>query len=330
MLVNLGTPDAPSPSAVRRYLAEFLWDPRVVESPRWFWWLALHGVILRIRPGKVAKAYQAVWTDAGSPLLAISQQQANCMQLAMNKRSDVRIEVALAMRYGNPSIDAGLKSLREKGVQKLLVLPMYPQYSATTTASVYDAVFDVMKTWRQVPELRLIRDYHVTAGYIAALKQSVEQYWQTHGRADRLLMSFHGIPKRYCTAGDPYHRQCLATGHLLAEVLGLTEAEFAITFQSRFGREEWLKPYADHTLKEWGSGGTKSVQVVCPGFSADCLETLEEIADQNKEIFLNAGGESFAYIPALNDSDAHIDALADLVLKHMQGWLVKDSGQESK
>lgn len=320
VLVNLGTPDAPDAGAVRRYLAEFLWDPRVVEAPRWLWWLALHGFILRFRPGRVAKAYQAVWTEKGSPLLAISKQQGERMQSVLNDSSSIPIDVAIAMRYGNPSIASVLKIMADRGVQKLLVLPMYPQYSATTTASVYDAVFEAMKTWRQVPELRLIRDYHDDAGYLDALRQSVEAYWRQHGRADRFLISFHGIPKRYVVAGDSYHSECLATGQSLATALDLKEDEFAVTFQSRFGREEWLQPYTDHTLKQWGSEGVKSVQVICPGFSADCLETLEEIAEENRNYFLAAGGESFAYIPALNASELHINALSELVLKQMQGW----------
>ena len=321
LLVNLGTPDAPDTAAVRRYLAEFLRDPRVVEAPRWLWWFALHGFILRVRPSRVAKSYQTVWTEAGSPLLVISRQQAERLQTVLDCRCSTSVHVAMAMRYGNPSIESVLQSLRDKGVQKLLVLPMYPQYSATTTASVNDAVFAEIKRWRQVPEIRLIRDYHDDAGYLNALKLSIEAYWQQYGRADRLLMSFHGIPKRYCTAGDPYQKECLASGQLLAASLGLREDEFAITFQSRFGREEWLKPYTDHTLKEWGARGIKSVQVVCPGFSADCLETLEEISEQDRDIFLSAGGENFSYIPALNASESHIDALAGLVLRHMQGWV---------
>ncbi len=320
LLVNLGTPDEPTPAAVRRYLAEFLWDPRVVEMPRWLWWFALHGIILRVRPGKVARAYQSVWTDTGSPLLAITRRQSECLQAVLDTQHQAPAEVAIAMRYGNPSIASALKDLRDKGVQRLLILPMYPQYSATTTASVYDAVFDELKTWRRVPELRLIQTYYNDAGYIQALKASVEQYWQQHGRAERLLMSFHGIPKRYITAGDPYHFESLETGRLLAEALGLGETDYAITFQSRFGRGEWLKPATDHTLNEWGKSGVKSVQVVCPGFSADCLETLEEIDEQNRNFFLKSGGESFAYIPALNDSGDHINVLAQLVLQHLQGW----------
>jgi ferrochelatase len=330
LLVNLGTPDEPTPAAVRRYLAEFLWDPRVVEMPRWLWWPALHGIILRVRPGKVARAYKTVWTDAGSPLLAITRRQGECLQAELDTQSSVPADVAIAMRYGNPSIASALNEFRDKGMQRLLILPMYPQYSATTTASVYDAVSDELKTWRRVPELRLIQTYYNNANYIQALKVSVKQYWQQHGRADRLLMSFHGIPKRYIKAGDPYHFECLETGRLLAEALGLKKSDYAITFQSRFGRDEWLKPATDHTLVEWGKSGVKSVQVICPGFSADCLETLEEIDEQNRNLFLTAGGESFFYIPALNDSSDHVSALAKLVVQHMQGWQEKEAGSQGQ
>lgn len=320
LLVNLGTPDAPTADAVRRYLAEFLWDPRVVETPRWLWWLILHGVILRIRPRRVARAYQSVWTDAGSPLLAITRRQGEKLRGVLGQQHNAPVEVAIAMRYGKPSIASVLEELRKKQVRRLLVVPMYPQYSATTTASVYDAVFDVLKAWRWVPELRMVQHFHDHPDYLGALRASVEQHWQEQGRAERLLMSFHGIPKRYFMAGDPYHCECLKTGRLLAESLGLDESDYAVTFQSRFGREEWLKPYTDHTLKDWGRSGVKSVQVVCPGFSADCLETLEEIAQQNRDIFLKAGGKSFQYIPALNDSGVHIEALAAVVNEHIRGW----------
>ncbi len=329
LLVNLGTPDAPTASAVRRYLAEFLWDPRVVEAPRWLWWLALHGVILRIRPGKVAKAYQSVWSEAGSPLLVYSQQQGEALQAALNRQGNTAMPVEVAMRYGNPSIRAGLEALRAQQVKRLLVLPLYPQYSATTTAAVYDAVADVFKTWRCLPELRVVKHYPGNAAFIDALKTSVEIYWQTHGRADRLLMSFHGIPERYVEAGDSYYEECLQTGRLLAEALALGDGDYAITFQSRFGREEWLKPYTDQTLKAWAQAGVRTVQVVCPGFSADCLETLEEIAEQNRDIFLQTGGESYAYIPALNASPEHIEVLRLLVEQHTQGWAEQTREQDA-
>ncbi len=320
LLTNLGTPDAPTPAALRRYLSEFLSDPRVIEAPRLIWWLALHGVILRIRPPRAAHAYRKVWTDEGSPLLAISRRQTAALQLSLEQRCKGSVRVALGMRYGTPSIAAALDELRQAGAQRLLVLPLYPQYSATTTASTFDAVADVLKTWRLQPELRFINHYHDNPGYIRALADSVRAYWAEHGEPERLMFSFHGLPKRYLLAGDPYHCGCHKTARLVAEQLGLTDARWLLTFQSRFGREEWLRPYCDHTLREWGAAGVKRVDVLCPGFPADCLETLEEIEQQNRDIFLKAGGGEYHYIPALNDSAGHIDMLSELVLQHAQGW----------
>jgi ferrochelatase len=320
LLVNLGTPDAPTPEAVRRFLAEFLWDPRVVEMARPLWWLILHGVILRLRPSRVAKAYQTVWTEDGSPLLSIAKKQAHAVREQLSGQAGCSLEVALAMRYGNPSIEQALDELRGKGMQRLLVLPLYPQYSATTTASIFDEVFRVLSGWRWVPELRLIQHYHDHPAYIDALAASVTEHWNRHGRPDRLLMSFHGIPRRYFNAGDPYFCECQKTGRLLAERLELQESEWQLTFQSRFGREEWLRPYTDHTLKDWGKRGVARVDVVCPGFSADCLETLEEIAEQNRELFLHAGGKEFRYISALNERLDHARALSRLLVEHMHGW----------
>ncbi len=320
LLVNLGTPDAPTPEAVRRFLAEFLWDPRVVEMARPLWWLILHGVILRLRPHRVAKAYQTVWTEDGSPLLSIAKKQVPAVRDALSKQTGGRIEVALGMRYGNPSIEGAMDELRSKGMRRLLVLPLYPQYSATTTASIFDEVFRVLTGWRWVPELRLIQHYHDYPPYIDALAASVREHWERHGRPDRLLLSFHGIPRRYLDAGDPYFCECHTTGRLLAERLELQDGEWQLTFQSRFGREEWLRPYTDHTLKAWGKQGIGRVDVVCPGFSADCLETLEEIAEQNRELFLHAGGKELGYIPALNDRADHAQALSLLLARHMQGW----------
>jgi len=320
LLVNLGTPDAPTPQAVRRFLAEFLWDPRVVEVPRPLWWLILHGVILRVRPARVARAYQTVWSEAGSPLLAIAKKQAQAVREELARQPGGGVEVALGMRYGNPSIEQAMGELRARGARRLLVLPLYPQYSATTTASIYDEVFRVLTGWRWVPGLRMIQHYHDYPPYIEALAASIREHWQSHGRPDRLLMSFHGIPRRYLDAGDPYFCECQKTGRLLAERLELQDAEWKLTFQSRFGREEWLRPYTDHTLKEWGQQGLGRVDVVCPGFSADCLETLEEIAEQNRELFVHAGGRELHYIPALNDRADHVRMLSRLLTKHMQGW----------
>ena len=320
LLVNLGTPDAPTPQAVRRFLAEFLWDPRVVEVPRALWWLILHGVILRVRPGRVARAYETVWGEDGSPLLAISRKQTEALRDELARQLGPGVQVALGMRYGNPSLRQAMDELRAHGVRRLLVLPMYPQYSATTTASIFDEVFRVLSGWRWVPELRTVQHYHDYPPYIEALAASVREHWQNHARPDRLLMSFHGIPQRYFDAGDPYFCECQKTGRLLAERLDLQEGEWQLTFQSRFGREPWLQPYTDHTLREWGSQGVKRVDVVCPGFSADCLETLEEIAEQNRELFVQAGGAQLHYIAALNDRPDHVRMLSRLVAEHMQGW----------
>jgi ferrochelatase len=326
LLVNLGTPDAPTPKALRRYLAEFLWDPRVVELPRPLWWLILHGVILRLRPPRSARAYRKVWTEQGSPLLVISQRQRSALQAALDERVPGGSPVELAMRYGRPAIRDALAALRRAGVRRLLVLALYPQYSATSTASVFDAVVDELKTWRWLPELRFVNRYGDDAGYIQALRERIERHWSGHGRGERLLFSFHGLPRRCLLQGDPYHCQCHGTARRLAEALGLDETRWRVAFQSRFGREEWLRPYTDQVLRDWAGEGVRSVDVVCPGFAADCLETLEEIAMQNRAVFLQAGGERFAYIPALNDEPAHIQALSELVMRHMQGWPELEAG----
>lgn len=320
LLVNLGSPDQPTPSAVRRYLAEFLWDARVVDTPRWLWWPILHGIILRIRPRRSARAYQKVWTDQGSPLVAISILQARAIEKTLQNRFRGNVIVDLAMRYGNPSIKDGLNALRKAGARRLLILPMYPQYSATTTASVFDEVTDALKGWRWLPDLRIINHYHDHPKYIAALAGSIRQHWQQHGRAEKLLFSFHGIPQRYVDSGDPYFCHCHKTARLTAEALQLQADEWQLVFQSRFGREPWLQPYCDKTLQQLPAQGIKSVEVICPGFSADCLETLEEINMENRHLFLKAGGETFHYIPALNDRDEHIDALSEILTAHSFGW----------
>lgn len=320
LVTNLGTPDAPTPEALRRYLGEFLWDPRIVEMPRPLWWLILHGVILRIRPRRAARAYATVWGEDGSPLLAISKRQAAALQLSLQERFPGPVKVVLGMRYGNPSLATALDELRHANVRRLLVLPLYPQYSASTGASTFDAVADVLKRWRWLPEPRFVMQYHDHPAYIDAAAASIRAYREQHPGEAKLLFSFHGLPKRFLMSGDPYHCQCHATARLIAERLGLHKDSWQVAFQSRFGREEWLKPYTDHTLKAWGKAGVERVQVVCPGFSADCLETLEEIAEQNREVFLHAGGKQYEYIPALNDSADHIDALTKLIRDHTQGW----------
>jgi len=317
LLTNLGTPDAPTKASVRAYLKEFLWDPRVVEEPRWKWWLILNGIILNIRPARSAAAYKKVWGHDGSPLLAISRKQQAKLQQLLQERAGDNVHVELAMRYGNPSIKAGLEVLRRKNCRKIIVLPLYPQYSATTTGSTFDAVADVLKTWRRVPELHIIDAYHDHPAYIAALSNSIKSYWQEHGEPEKLLMSFHGIPERYFKAGDPYPCHCRKTVRLVRENLGLDEERASIAFQSRFGVEPWIQPYADETLKAWGKAGLASVDVVCPGFAADCLETIEEIGMENRDYFLESGGTQYRYIPALNDNDAHIDALAQVVMQRL-------------
>lgn len=320
LITNLGTPDAAETGALRRYLKEFLWDPRVVEIPRPLWWFILNGVILRIRPSRSARTYRTVWTDEGSPLLVLAREQVAGIRDRLMSRLSGRVEVVLGMRYGNPSIASALAELKAKNVARLLVLPLYPQYSASTTASTFDALAAVLTRWRLIPELRFISRYHDEAGYIEALAASVREHWAAHGRGEHLLMSFHGVPRRYLDAGDPYHCQCLKTGRLLAERLELKEGSWSQTFQSRFGREEWLKPYTDATIRALGGSGLKRIDVVCPGFSADCLETLEEIAMQNAEFFHEAGGETLSYIPCLNSRPDHLDFLADLAMRHLQGW----------
>ncbi len=319
LLANLGTPDAPTPQALRRYLAEFLWDSRVVEIPRPLWWLILHGVILRVRPSKSAHKYQTIWTPDGSPLLTISRRQAAALAEILAKRCPGPVRVALGMRYGNPSIAAALAELRAAGAQRLLVLPLYPQYSAATTASTFDAVAAELRTWRWLPELRFVAQYHDDPGYLDALanRMSADRAEQP---GERLLFSFHGLPKRNLLAGDPYHCQCHKTARRVAERLGLAPEQWAVAFQSRFGRAEWLQPYTHALLTDWAKAGVKSVDVACPGFAADCLETLEEIALENRQTFLDAGGERYRYLPALNDTPEYIAALVGLIERHTAGW----------
>jgi len=310
LLANLGSPDAPTTAAVRRYLKEFLWDRRVVEMPRPVWWLILNGIILNTRPRRSAHAYEKIWTPEGAPLITISRRQAAALESAMRQKND-GVEIAVGMRYGNPSIRSGMEELRGRNCGRIVVIPMYPQYSAATTASTFDAVADVLKTWRHVPEVRFITGFHDHPGYIAALAASVETAWRS-GRPNKLVVSFHGMPKRCIDLGDPYYDECAATARLLAAKLGLPDNGWIMTFQSRFGRDEWLKPATDDMLRALARDGAKSVDVICPGFPADCLETLEEIAIQNRDIFIAAGGVKYRYIPALNDDAAFIDALADI------------------
>jgi len=321
LITNLGTPDEATPSAVRRYLDEFLSDPRIVETNRLIWWFVLHAVILRIRPKPVAKNYQKIWTGEGSPLLVISRKQKQLLQQAIEPHFKGKVRVELAMRYGNPSIKDALLRLKEAGAQRLLVLPLYPQYSATTTASTFDAIADELKTWRWLPEFRMVQHYHDHDAYIQALVNSITSFQEKNGQPEKLLFSFHGLPQKYLDQGDPYFCECHKTARLVAEKLGLKQNQWILAFQSLFGREEWLKPYAKNTLINWAEEGVKNIQVVCPGFSADCLETLEEIQVENRDYFLNAGGEKFEYIPALNDEPEHIGMMGQLVKQHAANWL---------
>ena len=319
LLVNLGTPDAPTPAALRRYLAEFLADPRVVEIPRLVWWPILHGVILRTRPAKSARKYASIWRPEGSPLQVYSERQAVMLRGYLGERGHP-VRVRHAMRYGNPSVASVLDELKAAGATRILVVPMYPQYAGATTASAIDAVGAWTRRTRALPELRFVNRYHDDPGYIAALADRVRAHWQANGRPERLVLSFHGVPKRTLMLGDPYHCECLATARLLREALGLPEDELLVTFQSRFGKAEWLQPYTEPTLIDLARRGVRSVAVMCPGFSADCLETLEEIDQEVRAAYLGAGGAEYHYIPCLNDSHAWIVALADLVIRHLQGW----------
>ncbi len=319
LLCNLGTPEAPTTPALRRYLAQFLADPRVVEIPRLAWALILHGIILRVRPAKSAAKYATVWTAEGSPLKVWTEKQAKLLQGQLGERG-LRVRVAHAMRYGQPSIGQTLDALKREGVRRVLVLPAYPQYSGATTASVIDDVSRWALKTRHLPELRFVNRYHDDPAYIAALAKTVREHWQRDGRAEKLVMSFHGMPERTLRLGDPYHCECLKTGRLLAEALSLRDGEWLVTFQSRFGKAKWLQPYTEPSLVKLAQSGVKSVDVICPGFSADCLETLEEINQEAREAFLHAGGQRFGYIPCLNDHPAGMRALAQLAERHLQGW----------
>lgn len=323
LFCNLGTPDAPTPGAVRRYLAEFLGDRRVVEIPRTLWLPLLYGVILPLRSSKSAAKYASIWMPEGSPLKVWTERQATRLQGWLGEHGH-RVTVAYAMRYGNPSIASQLQALKEAGATRILVLPAYPQYSATTTASTIDAVGRWAAGTRHVPELRFVNRYHDDRGYLSALAASVQRHWQDNGRADHLVMSFHGVPERTLLLGDPYHCECLKTGRLLAQWLGLEDGGYSITFQSRFGKAKWVEPFTEPTLQALARKGVQRVDVVCPGFPADCLETLEEIAQEGRDAFLAAGGKAFRYIPCLNADDAWIGALGGIAERHLAGWPTRE------
>jgi protoporphyrin/coproporphyrin ferrochelatase len=324
LLCNLGTPDEPTPKAVRRYLAEFLSDRRVVEIPRLLWLLILHGIILRFRPAKSAAKYASIWTPQGSPLKVWTERQAKMLQGWLGQRNHL-VKVRWAMRYGSTSIASQLDAMKLDGVTRVLVVPAYPQYSATTTASVFDAVYAWAQKTRALPELRFVNHYHDDADYISALAASVQRHWKANGRPDQLVMSFHGVPERTLHLGDPYHCECFKTARLLGEKLGLRKEQYKVSFQSRLGRAKWLEPYTEPTLIAMGQAGVERVDVICPGFTSDCLETLEEINIEAREAFLKAGGKEFHYIPCLNDDPEWITALCNLTQRHLQGWPTQDA-----
>jgi ferrochelatase len=321
LLTNLGTPEAATPRALRPYLKQFLSDPRVVEVPRLLWWLILNGIILNVRPARSAKAYETVWTSDGSPLLLHTREQAAGVGERLQRRFGERVVVDFAMRYGEPSISSRLQSLLDRGVRQLLVMPLYPQYSGPTGGSTFDALADDFSRRRWLPDLQFVASYHDHPQYIAAVADSIRRHREQHGSAERLVFSYHGEPRRYLDEGDPYHCHCQKTTRLVAEALGLGPDDYLTSFQSRFGREEWLKPYTDETLRELARSGVRSVQVVCPGFSADCLETIEEIGVENRDYFLEEGGERYEYIPCLNEDEAHLDFISDFVSQRLFPWL---------
>ena len=317
LLTNLGTPAAPTADALRPYLKEFLSDPRVIELPKWKWWPILHGIILRVRPAKSAKLYASVWTPEGSPLMQISRAQTAKLQNHLATAAPGDVSVKLAMRYGEPAIGKVLREFQDQGINRIVVLPLYPQYAGATVGSTFDAVMQEIGKWRWIPELHFINSYHDHPRYIQALSHSIHAHIQQHGQPQKLVFSYHGMPQRYFDDGDPYYCFCQKTTRLVAENLGLAEETYVTSFQSRFGREEWLKPDTSSTLQQLARTGTKHVAVICPGFSADCLETIEEIGQENRHLFAEAGGESYHYIPALNDSDAHIAMMATLLERYI-------------
>jgi ferrochelatase len=313
ILANLGSPTAPTTKAVRRFLKDFLGDPRVVNLPRPLWWLILNFFVLPFRPSRSAKAYRKVWHEKGSPLTYMTRQLSEKVAEQLKPKG---ITVNYAMRYGEPSIATQLKAFKKDGITDVMVLPLYPQYSSTTTASIYDDLTKELKQWRHLPSFQFISDYHQDHHYIAAVAASIEQAWHEQAKNELLVMSFHGLPEQLTQWGDPYFHQCHKTAALIAEKLGLTEKQWMIVFQSRFGKAQWLKPYCVDTLQALPTQGIKAIDIVCPGFAVDCLETLEEIAMENKSIFMEAGGSEYRYIACLNDSKAHVDALIQLLQLH--------------
>lgn len=321
LIVNLGTPENPDVPSIRKFLKQFLSDPRVVEIPRPIWLTILNAFILPFRPSKLVHSYQSIWTEQGAPLLVIADSQREKLEeyFTQNEPSH-SYRFVTAMTYGEPSIPSALKSLSLDGIDKVLVLPMYAQYSGSTTAAIFDAVTKELQKWRHIPELRMINQFYCEESYITGLAATVRQHWEKHGQAQKLLMSFHGVPQSYVDKGDPYYEQCMETANLLAKELELTQEQWQCSFQSRFGKAEWIKPYTSETLTHFPQQGIKSVDIICPGFSNDCLETLEEIEVENREVFMQAGGKEYSYIPALNDSDEQITMMATLIKRHCRDW----------
>jgi protoporphyrin/coproporphyrin ferrochelatase len=324
LLINLGTPDAPTAQALRPYLREFLSDPRVVEIPRLVWWPILHGIILTTRPKKSAEKYAAIWAPEGSPLRVHTERQTKLLKGWLGDRIRQPLSVEYAMRYGSPSIHRSIAKLKQDNCDRILVLPLYPQYAASSSGTALDEVFRVLQQVRNQPEIRTVRHFHDHPAYISALAAAVHEHWMTHGRPEKLVMSFHGVPRFTLDRGDPYHCECRKTGRLLAEALGLPADKYVVAFQSRFGRAEWLKPYTSEVLAELGHVRTRRADVICPGFVADCLETLEEIALEGKATYLNAGGGEFHYIPALNERNEWLGALTQIAMEQLQGWIRTD------
>lgn len=329
LLVNLGTPDTPEPRAIRKYLGEFLADPRVIEIPRYLWLPILHCMVLTARPKKLAPRYRGIWLEDGSPLLVYSQRQTEGVKQNLAARG-YDVEVELAMRYGNPSIPDAIARLRARGVDHILTVPLYPQYAASTSATVVDAVTRHVGRLRDQPALRFVKRFHTEPAWLDAQAARIQDFWQANGRPAKLVMSFHGLPRYSIELGDPYYRDCLESARLLRERLDFPAEDIEVTFQSRFGSARWLEPYTEPTLKELARRGVTEVDVVCPGFVADCLETLEEISQECRDAFLEAGGKQFRYIPALNDDGRWIDGLTELVERQLQGWPVRPQGETAR
>jgi len=317
LLVNLGTPDAPTAGAVRRYLREFLSDPRVVQIPRIVWIPLLYLLVLPFRPSKSAAKYAKIWRPDGSPLRIYHERQAQLLRGYLGQKLSRQVPVVAAMRYGKPSVAAGLAELKERGCDRILVIPMYPQYAQSTTASTEDALARGLERWRPAPAVKLVKEFHAHPAYVKAIARNVNEYWMKTGRPDRLVMSFHGVPKAVVDAGDPYEKQCRESARLIATELGWNDARTIVAFQSRFGAAEWLQPYTAATLRDLGKDGVGRVDVICPGFAADCLETLEEIAIENRAVFMKAGGKEFHYIPTTNDTPAWMTALSILAMENL-------------